>query len=93
MVTGHLAARAASVLISGVAGTIVVDRLKQQSTARGANRAAVAVTALVLRGKRRVEAGAENLRLNAGDVVAQAREKIGEQAPPPARAEPHEHDH
>ena len=94
MVTGHLAARAAGMVISGVAGAIVVDRLKQRSTGRGLNQAAVAVTALALRGKRRVEAGAENLRLGAGDVVAQAREKIGEQAPPPAQpAQPHEHDH
>ncbi len=94
MIVGHVAARAAGLLISGVAGAVVVDRLKQRSTGDAVKRAAVAVTAVTLRGKRRVEAGAENLRLSAGDVVAQARERIGEQAPPPAHpAEPHDHDH
>jgi hypothetical protein len=94
MVTGHLAVRAAGLLISGVAGAAVVDRLKQPTTGAAVKRAAVAVTALTLRGKRRLETGAENLRLSAGDVVAEARERIGEQAPPPAQpAQPHDHDH
>ncbi len=94
MVAGHLAARAAGLLISGVAGAVVVDRLKQASSGTAAKRALVAVTATTLRGKRRIEAGAENLRLAVGDVVAEARERIGEQAPPPAHpAEQHDHDH
>lgn len=94
MVTGHLAVRAAGLLISGVAGAAVVDRLKQPATGVAVKRAAVAVTALTLRGKRRLESGAENLRLTAGDVVAEAREKIGEQAPPPAQpAQAQDHDH
>lgn len=94
MVTGHLAVRAAGLLISGVAGAAVVDRLKRPATGAAVKRAAVSVTALTLRSKRRLESGAENLRLTAGDVVAEAREKIGEQAPPPAQpAQPHNHDH
>lgn len=93
MVVGHLAARAAGLLVSGVAGAVVIDRLKQPATGRTVKRAAVAVTALTLRSKRRIEAGAENLRLSAGDVVAEAREKIGEQAPPPAEPAQHDHDH
>lgn len=94
MMTGHLAARAAGLLISGVAGAAVVDRLKRPATGTAVKRAAVSVTALTLRGKRRLESGAENLRLTAGDVVAEAREKIGEQAPPPAQPAPaHDHDH
>lgn len=94
MVTGHLAARAAGLLISGVAGAAVVDRLKRPATGAVVKRAAVAVTALSLRGKRRLESGAENLRLTAGDVVAEAREKLGEQTPAPSQpAQHHDHDH
>jgi len=94
MVTGHLAARAAGLLISGVAGAAVIDRLKRPATGAAVKRAAVSVTALTLRGKRKLESGAENLRLSAGDVVAEARGKIGEQAPPPAQpSQAHDHDH
>ncbi len=94
MIAGHLAARAAGMLISGIAGAVVVDRLKQSSTGASARRAMVTVTAITLRGKRRIETGAESLRLAAGDVVAEARERIGEQAPPPAHpAETHDHNH
>lgn len=88
------AAKAAGLLVSGIAGAAVVDRLKQPATGAAAKRALVAVTAVTLRGKRSIEAGAENLRLAAGDVVAQAREKIGETAPPPAHPAPaHDHEH
>lgn len=94
MATGHLATRAAGLLISGVAGAAVVDRLKRPATGAAFKRVAVAVTTVTLRGKRRLESGAENLRLTAGDVVAEARQKIGEQTPPPTRpAQAHDHDH
>ena len=94
MSTGHRAARAAGLLISGIAGAAVVDRLQRPATGAAVKRAAVSVTALTLRGKRRLESGAESLRLTTGDVVAEAREKIGEQAPPPAQpAQAHDHDH
>ena len=74
MVTGHLAVRAAGLLISGVAGAAVVDRLKRPATGAAVKRSVVAVTALTLRGKRRLESGAENLSIGiprtADDVEA-----------------------
>mgnify|MGYP003339016936 CR=1 FL=1 len=54
-----------------------------------------AVTALAwgLRGKRRAEIGAENVRLTSGDLLAEARARVGEQAPPPSAADVHDHTH
>lgn len=92
--TGHLVARAAGLVIGGVAGAAVLDRIKRPATGAAVKRAAVSITALSLRGRRRLENGAEHLRLTAGDVVAEARERVGEPAPPPARpAQAHDHDH
>jgi hypothetical protein len=36
---------------------------------------------------------AESTRLKVADVVAEARERIGEEAAPPAAAAVHDHDH
>jgi hypothetical protein len=94
IVTGHLLAKAAGMLISGIAGAVVVDRLKQPGNGNIARRGAVTVIAWGLKGKRRVETGAENVRLSAGDLVAEARERVGEQAPPPADpVDRHDHEH
>lgn len=93
MVAGHLLARAATLLATGVAGAAVVDRIKAPSTGRAVRRGVVAVTAWTMAGKRKVETGAENLRLSAGDIAAEAREKIGEEARPPVANAGHDHDH
>jgi hypothetical protein len=43
---------------------------------------------------RRAEGGAESARLKVADVMAEARERIGEEAPPPAVTEAaHDHEH
>jgi hypothetical protein len=43
---------------------------------------------------RKAEEGAESARLKVADVVAEARERIGEEVPPPAVADTaHDHDH
>ena len=92
--TGHLLTKAAGMLISGIAGAAVVDRLKQPGNGNIARRGAVTVTTWGLKGKRRIETGAENMRLSAGDIVAEARERVGEQAPPPAEpVNQHDHEH
>jgi hypothetical protein len=46
-----------------------------------------------LRGFRAAEAGAEKARLAAGDIVSEARERNGEQAPAPGTFSDHGHDH
>jgi len=54
--------------------------------------AAVTVTSWGLRGRRVAETAAEGVRLTAADVLAEARERVGEQAPPPGHdAAGHEH--
>lgn len=94
IITGHLLTKAAGMLVSGIAGAAAVDRLKQPGNGNIARRGAVTVTAWGLKGKRRIETGAENMRLSAGDIVGEARERVGEQAPPPAEPldqQDHEH--
>lgn len=85
--TGRLA-------VSGVLGAVIVDAARGRVGRDGARRGAVTATRWALRGKRRAEVGAENVRLTAGDIVAEARAGLGEQAPPPAAgAAAHQHDH
>jgi hypothetical protein len=90
---GPLAARAVGAVASGVAGVAVVEGVKKLSGGRAVHESAVAVTTLGLRAARAAETGAERVRLNTADVVAEARERIGEQATPPGAVEKHDHEH
>ncbi|EUA14814.1 hypothetical protein I546_0065 [Mycobacterium kansasii 732] len=54
---------------------------------------AVSAAELGLRGTRKAEEAAESARLKLSDVMAEARERIGEEAPTPAVAHDHDHDH
>lgn len=87
-------AKAASAVATGVVGVAVVEGTRKVVGANGVHRAAVAVTTVGLRGARAAETGAERARLAVGDVVAEARERIGEQAPVPGgAADTHDHEH
>lgn len=88
-----LVSKAAGAIVSGVAGVAVVEGVRKASGGGGVHRAAVAVTALGLRGVRAAEAGAERARLGAADVVAEARGRIGEQSPVPGAGGAHDHEH
>ena len=46
-----------------------------------------------LRGTRKAEEAAESARLKIADVMAEARERIGEEAPTPAVGDVHDHEH
>jgi hypothetical protein len=92
MFAGALAKVAASVA-SGVAGVAVVEGARKLVGPQVVHRAAVTVTAAGLRGARAAETGAERARLALGDVVAEARERIGEQAPVPGSTVEHDHEH
>ena len=85
--------RAVGVVASGVAGVAVVEGVRKVVTPRRVRGAVVAVTAQGLRGARAAESGAEKVRLNTADIVAEARERIGEQAPAPGSRTSHDHDH
>lgn len=92
-VWGVLLGRAAGAVASGVAGVAVIEGVKRIGSGRSVHDAAVTVTALGLRGVRAAEAGAERVRLGTADVVSEARERNGEQAPAPDTASGTEHEH
>ncbi len=48
---------------------------------------------LGLRGTRKAEEAAESARLKLADVMAEARERIGEEAPTPSISDAHQHEH
>ena len=96
MIAGQVVRRAGATVVTGVAGVAAVDVLKRVFSGGVARRGAVTVTAWGLRGARAAETGAETARLVAGDVLAEARERVGEQAPAPGHgmaAATHDHEH
>ena len=46
-----------------------------------------------IRGTRKAEEVAESVRLNTADIVAEAKERLGEEWTPPGTAVAHDHDH
>ncbi|MGQ0575219.1 MAG: DUF1490 family protein [Pseudonocardia sp.] len=94
MMLGAMAAKAASLVATGLAGALAYDGLKRVVGSNVVRGTAVAVTAVGLRGARAVETGAERARLATADIVSEARARIGEQSiPPAAGAAGHGHDH
>jgi hypothetical protein len=86
--------KAAGVVVTGLTGVVAFEGVKKLATARAARSAAVAVTAWGMQGVRAAETGAERLRLAAADIASEARERIGEQTPPPdTPREGHDHNH
>ncbi|WP_432543288.1 DUF1490 family protein [Kineococcus sp. SYSU DK002] len=71
--------------------------VKAVSDGRGAaalRRIAVTGTKVGIRTSRAAETGVERFRLGAGDIVAQAYDELGEQAPvPPTPQAGHDHQH
>jgi hypothetical protein len=93
MVFGTVAAKAAQLVATGLAGAVALEGVKKLARPEMARGAAVTVTSWGLRGIRSAETGAEKARLAAADIVSEAREKIGEQSPAPGVAAPGGHDH
>ncbi|WP_028933405.1 DUF1490 family protein [Pseudonocardia spinosispora] len=94
MSVGDLAARTAGLIVTGLTGAAAYDGLKRLARGRTVRTIAVSATAAGLRGVRAAEVGAERARLTAADIVSEARERIGEQSPPPgATTNSHTHDH
>jgi hypothetical protein len=84
--------RAGAVLVTGVVGAVAVDGVRRLVRTKSVRSGVVMVAAWGLRGRRSMEAGAENVWLATGDILAEARAQIGEQAPPPT-GETGAHDH
>ncbi|MBV7697563.1 DUF1490 family protein [Streptomyces sp. TRM70350] len=90
---GAVVGRITHYALSGTAGVLVL---------RGAAKAKPSARRLLVSGiaggittGRRLGAAAEEARLKAGDLLAEAREQLGEEAPPPSAVgvEGHAHDH
>ena len=70
------------------------DLLRRAAAKAPVHEAAVTAAEWGLRGVRKAEETAESTRLAVADVVAEARERVGEEVPPPAVADAnHDHDH
>ena len=94
MILHGLLARAATTVVTGAVGVAAYDAMRKVTAMAPTHEAAVATTEWGLRGVRKAEGGAESARLRVADVVAEARERIGEQAAPPAVSTAgHDHDH
>lgn len=86
--------KAASTVVTGVVGVTAYEALRKSIAKLPTHEASVTTAAWALRGARKAEETAENARLKVADVMAEARERIGEEVPPPAVAETgHDHDH
>lgn len=94
MVWHGLLAKAATTVVTGAVGVAAYDGLRRAAAKAPIREAAVTTTAWALRGARKAEESAESARLKVADVMAEARERIGEEVPPPAVADAgHSHDH
>ncbi|CAJ1506324.1 DUF1490 family protein [[Mycobacterium] kokjensenii] len=78
--------KATQTVATGLVGVTAYEALRKAAGAAPVHRAAVKATEWGLRGTRRAEIAAESARLKVADVVAEARDRIGAEAPPPAGA-------
>ena len=89
-----LLAKAATTVVTGLAGVTAYEVLRKAYKKAPLHQTAVATAELGLRGTRKAEEAAESARLKIADVMAEARERIGEEAPTPAvGGHDHDHDH
>ncbi|MCH9669256.1 MAG: DUF1490 family protein [Actinomycetia bacterium] len=87
-------AKAASAVVTGAIGAAAYQGLRKAAAKAPVREASVTAATWALRGVRKAEEGAETARLQAADIVAEARERIGEEVPPPAVADAEtSHDH
>lgn len=93
MVFSGFLAKAASTVVTGAVGVAAYELARKAIAKAPVHEAAVATTAVALKGVRKAEEGAEAARLKVSDVVAEAKERIGEEVAPPAVAVEHDHEH
>ena len=79
-----LVAKAAGTVFTGLVGVSAYEVLRKAVGTAPVHRAAVTVTEWGLRGTRSAEVAAESARLKVADVVAEARDRIGDDAAPAA---------
>jgi Protein of unknown function (DUF1490) len=84
MLVHGLLGKAAGTVVTGLVGVSAYEVVRKALAKAPLHDAAVTATEWGLRGTRRAEEAAESARLKLADVVAEARERIGEEAQPPA---------
>ncbi|MEW2634222.1 DUF1490 family protein [Streptomyces sp. NPDC048389] len=96
-VAGAAAGRLAHYAVSGVVGGLIIRGLSKRlpDGTSAARKAVVGGVAGGIVAGRRLSSAAEEARLKAGDVLAEARTALGEEAPPPSAVKvgDHEHEH
>jgi hypothetical protein len=92
MLVHGLLGKAAGTVVTGLVGVSAYEVVRKALAKAPLHDAAVTATEWGLRGTRRAEEAAESARLKVADVVAEARERIGEEAQPPAIGN-HDHEH
>lgn len=94
MVLHGVWAKAATTVVTGAVGVAAYEALRKAVAKLPIREASVSAAAWALRGTRKAEESAEVARLKVADVMAEARERIGEEVPPPAVADTeHAHEH
>ena len=94
MVLHGILAKAATTVVTGAVGVAAYEALRKIAAKVPVREAGVTAAEWALRGTRKAEETAETARLNIADVMAEARERIGEEVPPPAVADSeHAHEH
>ncbi|KKC02712.1 hypothetical protein AWC17_11445 [Mycobacterium nebraskense] len=88
-----LLTKAASTVVTGLVGATAYEVLRKAVAKAPLHETAVSAAELGLRGTRKAEEAAESARLKIADVMAEARERIGEEAPTPSVGDVHQHDH
>lgn len=88
-----LFAKAAAAVATGAVGAAAYDLLRKAAAKAPLHQTAVSAAEWGLRGTRRAEEAAESVRLKLADVMAEARERLGEEAPTPSIADNHQRDH
>ncbi len=88
-----LLTKAATAVATGLAGVTAYELLRKAVAKAPLHESAVTAAELGLRGTRKAEEAAESARLKLADVMAEARERIGEEAPTPSIADAHDHEH
>jgi hypothetical protein len=92
MLVHGLLGKAAGTVVTGLVGVSAYEVVRKALAKAPLHGAAVTATEWGLRGTRRAEEAAESARLKLADVVAEARERVGEEAQPPAIGN-HDHEH
>lgn len=93
MTVQRLLAKGSILLANGFVGAAAYQLAVRAAKKASLHQAAVSAAELGLRGIRKAEEAAESTRLKMSDVMAEARERIGEEAPTPAVTDHHDHDH